>query len=420
MRHYTSRAVTKSELQSLSFALLVTVSGCAAEGSVGPAPGDSGTDAQVLDDASEPKDVSVGEPDVTSRAGHVIDVYVPATTPEIETLYIAGDFQEWEPASPSYALEMVDDRHYRYLFKDGSGLIGTSVKLKITRGSWETVETGRLGEEVDDRTVEIRVGESSSITVAGWADQTRGDAGSQVQRLTDAEVLGGRGLWVYTPAGYHQSQRAYPLLLMFDGQNLFDPEAPFGSWYVGETLDTLISLGEMEPIVVVGVEHGGESRNDEYTPWVDAELGGGGGEAHLAAIINEVLPWAEAGYRVLGERRGLGGSSLGGLMALYGAYTRGDKFSRYAVVSPSLWVADGKALDLAEAQARPEGKLWLDMGTTESSLERAKQLGAILEAKGFTLGDDLRVEIIEGGEHTEAAWAHRFPDIMRFLYPLAP
>jgi hypothetical protein len=56
-----------------------------------------------------------------------------------------------------------------------------------------------------------------------------------------------RDLIVYLPPGYHeQPGRAYPVLYLHDGQNLFDGATSFipgMDWHVGQTADCLINEG---------------------------------------------------------------------------------------------------------------------------------------------------------------------------------
>ena len=52
-------------------------------------------------------------------------------------------------------------------------------------------------------------------------------------------------------------------------------------------------------------------------------------------------------------------------------------------------------------------KIWLDTGTHEEGWERARKLRDLLVEKGWRLDDDLQYHEIEGGDHSEGAWAAR-------------
>jgi hypothetical protein len=76
----------------------------------------------------------------------------------------------------------------------------------------------------------------------------------------------------------------------------------------------------------------------------------------------------------------------------------------------------------------PRPRLWVDMGTHESSgagsarrvLEDARLLRAGLVKSGWTEGGDLHYEEIEGGTHSERAWGDRFGRALEWLYASPP
>ena len=52
--------------------------------------------------------------------------------------------------------------------------------------------------------------------------------------------------------------------------------------------------------------------------------------------------------------------------------------------------------------------------------ERARKLRDLLVEKGWRLDDDLQYHEIEGGDHSEGAWAMRVDPVLRFLFPPPP
>jgi predicted alpha/beta superfamily hydrolase len=95
-------------------------------------------------------------------------------------------------------------------------------------------------------------------------------------------------------------------------------------------------------------------------------------------------------------------------------------FSRLAVMSPSVWWRNRTILKTVAALAeKPELRIWLDMGTKESTwaVPDARALRDALISKGWQLGKDLAYFEAEGAEHTESAWAERVDPMLRFLFP---
>ncbi len=231
---------------------------------------------------------------------------------------------------------------------------------------------------------------------------------------------------VYVPPMYEADpDRFYPVLYMHDGQNLFDPETSFmkgNYWRMGETADALILAGEIEPLVIVGIYNTGEHRINEYTPVRDRRLGGGEADAYGQMLVEELRPYVAHKYRILGgaENCGMGGSSLGGLVTMYLGLRYPTVFGKLAVMSPSVWWK-GRAILKTVAQIRRNTgqRIWLDIGTDESglALPDVRTMKNLLERKGWRVGANLGYTEVEGGKHTESAWAERVGPMLRFLYP---
>jgi predicted alpha/beta superfamily hydrolase len=231
---------------------------------------------------------------------------------------------------------------------------------------------------------------------------------------------------VYVPPMYDaQPDRRYPVLLMQDGQNLFDPETSFikgNYWRLGETADELILAGEIEPLIIVGIYNTVPYRINEYTPAEDNRLGGGRADAYGQMMVEELKPFLEHSYRTLpgAANWGMGGSSLGGLVTLYLGLRYTWVFSKLAVMSPSVWWR-GRAIltTVGQIQRKPELKIWLDVGTREGrrTLPDVRSLKKALIAKGWKRGKDLAYMEAKGGEHSEWAWAERVAPMLKFLFP---
>jgi len=237
-----------------------------------------------------------------------------------------------------------------------------------------------------------------------------------------------RDVTVYLPPGYeHDAGRSYPVLYMQDGQNLFDAETSFikgRTWRMAETADAAIEAREIEPLVIVGVANAGERRLAEYTPTHDWKLGGGHADRYGRLLVEELLPFIAARYRVRtdAENTGLGGSSLGALAALYLGLRHEDTFGKLAVLSPSVWWNHRVILSLVGEMApvlRARPRIWLDVGEDEGRRAAAdvELLDRRLRTKGWRPGTDLNFGQVEGGTHDESAWAVRVRPMLQFLFP---
>jgi predicted alpha/beta superfamily hydrolase len=240
-----------------------------------------------------------------------------------------------------------------------------------------------------------------------------------------------RNLRVWLPPGYDDTanaERLYPVMYLNDGQNLFDKATSFaGEWEVDETADRLIRAGEIPPMILVGIDNTQKERVREYVPHrsLNPPIMRVRGRLYPDFLIFEVMPFIRERYRVApgAENTGLGGSSLGALISLYTAMARPGIFGRLLVESPSLFISSRRLLKETKSFSRWPQKMFVAIGTNEagredrdrSAVEDVRKLERNVRRRG--LGEDrLRVIIEQGATHSEAHWARRFPDALRFLF----
>ena len=232
-----------------------------------------------------------------------------------------------------------------------------------------------------------------------------------------------RRAYIYLPESYDEEpDRRYPVMYMFDGHNVFfDEDATFGkSWGMNDYMER---TGKQ--LIIVGVEcnHQGNCRLSEYSP-VTVENAQqrkirGRGSTTMNWMVNELKPYIDEHFRTLPDRRNtiLAGSSMGGLMALYGATAYNSVFQRAACLSPSLWVAPGKVMELiARARIRPDTTIYMDYGENEMANHVASQ--AVIPSAVYLLltkGVNLAFRIVPGGNHSEASWEKQIPIFMECL-----
>ncbi|MGA9511072.1 MAG: alpha/beta hydrolase-fold protein [Candidatus Sulfotelmatobacter sp.] len=241
-----------------------------------------------------------------------------------------------------------------------------------------------------------------------------------------------RFLRVWLPPGYDDAEngdRYYPVLYLNDGQNLFESSTAFGGveWGVDETADRLIREGAVRPLIIVGIDNMGKDRIREYMPHrsMHPMMLRVQGRRYPDFLIKEVMPFVENVYRIATspENTGLGGSSLGALIALYTAISRPGVIGRLLLESPSLWASNRQAVKESRTVRIWPEKIFLAAGTAEAgSPERSRtvvddvrELAAIMR-RAVLSESRLRMVIKDGAGHTESAWGERFPEALRFLF----
>ncbi len=212
------------------------------------------------------------------------------------------------------------------------------------------------------------------------------------------------------------------LLLMHDGQNLFDAaraHRPGHSWQVAETAARLEEDGRIAPLVIAGIDHAADDRILEMTPTEGGHPGAGLAWRYGRFVVEELVPFLEAEYGV--ETRAghlaMGGSSLGGLVTLAIAQQYPARFGRLLVMSPSLWWDDGVMLSRVKRHRfAPDTRIWLDAGLKEGrqTAANARRLRRLLadQLDAGNLGGVLDPE----GDHSEDSWRRRLPAALTWLF----
>lgn len=232
-----------------------------------------------------------------------------------------------------------------------------------------------------------------------------------------------RRVYLYLPDSYTlEPEKRYPVMYMFDGHNVFyDADATYGkSWGMKKYMDK-----SRTQLIIVAVEcnHEGNRRLQEYSPvnFENSTLGKvkGKGRVYMNWLVKTLKPYIDENYRTLPDRLNtiICGSSMGGLMALYGACVYNHVFQRAACLSPSIWVNPGKVLEMvARANIRNDTCIYMDYGALEMFNHVANQESLISTSHMLlTKRVNLALRIVPGGTHCEASWEQQIPIFMDCL-----
>ncbi len=194
--------------------------------------------------------------------------------------------------------------------------------------------------------------------------------------------------YVYTPPGYDAAgARRYPVLYLLHGwSSLAD------SWLEGGQanliLDNLLAKGEVRPMVVVMPQGYGDMSFvlKGFDQWND--------EAKIAnnlglfsdALLTEIMPQVESGYRVRANRedRAIAGLSMGGGESLVIGLNHPDKFAWIGGFSSAVIYGsfDGVFPDLGSGRGQRPDLLWVSCGTGDELIAAHRKFVAWLKAKG--------------------------------------
>ncbi len=349
---------------------------------------------------------------------------IPSYTPAAGPVYIAGDFNGWNPGNSVQALQKNQNGIWFITLPAKNS--GTSMLYKFTRGSWATVEKGVGGEEIVNRVYTFSTPDTIRITIANWADHGGGEtttAAKNVTRISENFLMPQLGrtrrIWLYLPPDYETSGKSYPVLYLHDGQNVFDSYTSFaGEWNVDESLNDLAALGHEVPIVVA-IDNGGTHRMNEYSPWTNSNYGGGEGDKYIDFIVNTLKPYVDSAYRTRRDRESTGimGSSMGGLISMYGAFSHPEVFGKAGIFSPSYWFSSSIWSFTRNATKVHPMKAYQIVGTEEggSMVPDMLAMEDSLHKYGFS-DSEIRSKVVTGAQHNELFWRTEFKEAFLWLF----
>ena len=241
-------------------------------------------------------------------------------------------------------------------------------------------------------------------------------------RFHVVENCAGRPLYVYLPEAALQNRRKrFPVIYCQDGQNIWDdPYCCFGhgGWYLNRIVDELAADGKIEPVILVGIPHSDERYRD-YTPrlsFTDCR-----DHAYANFICAVVKPYMEQNFPAKKRRQDVAllGSSLGGLVSLWLAHQRPEKFGKAICLSGAFQVRDRQRLVFADYLAglpHQKMRIYLDSGTVGDGVMLARKVVAQYRARGWRDGADLMYLEAKGHEHNECCWRDRVWRALVFLF----
>jgi len=349
---------------------------------------------------------------------------IPTNTPLGSTIYLAGSINSWTPGNAAYIMQPDGLGAFQITIPEGTG----TVEYKFTRGSWPTVEGNANGGFLPNRSFTFTGNpQTINLSILSWEDLGGGNnstAASNVQILSPSffmpQLNRNRRIWLYLPPDYFTSTKHYPVLYMKDGQNLFDNQTSFsGEWQVDETLNTLFNQGDYGAIVV-GIDNGGSERLNEYSPWVNPQYGGGQGDVYMAFVAETLKPYIDENFRTRPEpeMNALIGSSMGALIATYGACEYPNAFRKIGSFSPAYWFAlTPLNTYLSGVTNLNQLRVYFVAGQNESStmVPNITTIRTTMQNNGLTTNNTF-TKIDANGTHSESYWRNEFGAAYQWLF----
>ena len=220
------------------------------------------------------------------------------------------------------------------------------MKCLINDRDWQLGANSMFKLNADQERKMVDSAQSFTLSIYPWFYATEGII-TTIPNIYSPQLKNYRNLTIYYPPSYSENvKKIYDnLLIMHDGQNLFDPATAFlgNAWMIQNTLNPLIVNSNpdysISDLVVIGVDNTPDRLN-EYTYSKDPQYGGGKGDMYLNFLQETIIPLIPTiNSRLVVNKDNLGmlGSSLGGLISCYAGWSRSNTYSKVGCMSSSFW-----------------------------------------------------------------------------------
>ena len=339
---------------------------------------------------------------------------------DTKAVQCSGTHDDWITSSRVVELKRVSPG----LYKGTAAWGGQQVQYKYHLGDWDGVELDAYGGTAGNRYYGGE-GPVRDFVPQFAAEHQYHDPAflPRIERLPPNLPLPApfatRRIAALLPYDYETSQRAYPVVYLQDGQNLFDEFAPYGNWELDKRLAWLAQRG-IGDFIVVAIDHAEEKRIAEYSPPSAERVQRGQSDAYGRFLVEHLKPLIDRTYRTLPGRRhtAIGGSSMGALASLHAAMTQAATFSKVMVLSPSIWV-DPDLVEQWPMHEHGDTRVFLYGGLDESPgssatfASLAQQLHAASRPRRRIY---LESHFERDAKHTEGAWGRVFPRAAKYLF----
>lgn len=259
-----------------------------------------------------------------------------------------------------------------------------------------------------------------------------------------------RNVDVWLPPDY-STQKKYAVIYMHDGQMLFDSTITWNhqEWQADENMRKISSNKNLKPAIIVGIWNIPQTRYADYFPQKTIQFITDSSrktieerqlksvpqaDNYLKFIVNELKPFIDSTYSTHKDVNNtfLMGSSMGGLISLYGLCEYPNIFGAAACVSIHSPMAMNELINpttdenvsftfrnyllqhLPKANSR---RIYMDYGDQTLDAKYApyqKKLDAILRKKGYKAPRWI-TRYFPGTDHSERSWADRMYIPLQFL-----
>ncbi len=306
--------------------------------------------------------------------------------PEAKDVELAGDFlaagvesvgmTRSEDGLWSYTTEPLESEMYYYSFRlDGMRDINDPSNPYVVRDVATQMNYFIIG------------GERGDLYMA--QDVKHGTVARQWAKMGDRE----RRMVIYTPAGYEDSRRSYPVLYLLHGMG-GDEEAWLATGRLAEIMDNLIAEGKAEEMIVVmtngcmrHVAAPGYSHEGMWHPYMSGSVDGS-----FETTFPDIVKWVDDHYRTIErkDKRAIAGLSMGGFHSMQISKEYPKMFDYVGLFSAAIFRGEEGIELYSNLEAKLERLFsegvelyWIAIGRDDFLYDENVRYRAMLDAKGY-------------------------------------
>jgi len=248
---------------------------------------------------------------------------------------------------------------------------------------------------------------------------------------------------VYTPPGYGQDSRRYPVLYLLHG-GMGDEDSWLGNGRMSQILDNLIAQGKIIPMIVVSPNvNATQTASQDYIEEFEAQ-GSFMNMDFPESLVTDLIPYIDRNYRTrpVSADRAIAGLSMGGGHAIWAAFQHPGTFdwvesmSGGYMIMPGLGLASSipdnpqipvqyrlpRAIDpdkvftvlpkLTPATVARMRKFKLVIGKSDMLLDQQRTLQAVFSARGIKAD----ISEVPGYSHEWAFWRKELVEMLPQLF----
>lgn len=310
---------------------------------------------------------------------------------QAETIFIAGDYNQWELKDK---MKKIENRDLWYITKQFPENARFDYKF-IVDGNWIT-------DPLNENITPGGAGNNSTLIMPKYRSEYEQIISESMPRGNLIDNLNYYSDYLNTQMKYHiylpfeyEKNKINNILYVLDGSDYVN----FSK--INLVLDYMIHKGEIPRLVAVLADP--HERTKEYTIY----------KPYYEYITKELMPAVENRYMNYGDSfdRSVIGVSWGGLTSIYLAVNAPGKFNRVLSQSGSFWPKDWQIFDIIKEAVTPQIKFCLQTGTIQDTEEMNDAMFNLLEIKGYP------VDYVKYAEsHSWGNWKGHLNEGLRELY----